>query len=690
MPNRLAAESSPYLLQHQDNPVDWYPWGEEAFEKARAQDRPILLSVGYSACHWCHVMAHESFENESTAKLMNQWFVNVKVDREERPDVDSVYMTAVQAMTGSGGWPMTVFLTPDLRPFYAGTYFPPADGHGRPGFPRVLEALHDAWNDERPRILSSADGITDHIAALANRHAGSPAAVTATDAAAAAASFAASFDSEFGGFGQAPKFPSPPNLEFLLAHHVRTAGGASDPPALDMALTTLVRMAQGGMYDHLGGGFARYSVDRYWLVPHFEKMLYDNAQLVRVYTHAFQLTGDPFFARVVDETLTYLQREMLDPAGGFYAAQDADSEGIEGKFFVWTPEEFRDVLGADAALAMEWFGVTERGNFQDPHHPEFGRRTVLATWEPPEEFAQKRGLSAEELDRRLASTRGKLFAARDRRIHPGLDDKVLTAWNGLALGAFAEAGRVFGNARWVSVAERCAAFLHDAMWDGQRLKHTWKAGISKVDAMLEDYAYLGLGLVDLFRATGDESHLGWARDLFAEVWEHFRDPSDGLFFETRAGAEHLIVRQKAFFDSATPGGSSAAGLLAFWLGRYFGDHDWVDCAEGVVASQRETMKQAPTGFGTLWQVAELLLAPRQELAIVGDDGQRSRFNATVAGLYIPWIALAPGSPGSQLPLFAGREPGTGGQAYFCQDMVCQLPVGTPADLAAQLEAAIAR
>ena len=687
MPNRLAAETSPYLLQHKDNPVDWYPWGEEAFEKARAEDKPILLSVGYSACHWCHVMAHESFESEATAELMNQWFVNVKVDREERPDVDSVYMTAVQAMTGSGGWPMTVFLTPDLRPFYAGTYFPPTDGHGRPGFPRVLEALHDAWKDERPRILSSAEGITDHIAALANRHTGTPAPVSAADAEAAVATFAASFDPEFGGFGQAPKFPSPPNLEFLLVHHARTGGGSASHRSLDMALTTLVRMAQGGMYDHLGGGFARYSVDRYWLVPHFEKMLYDNAQLVRTYTHAFQLTRDPFFASVVEDTLAYLQREMLDPSGGFYAAQDADSEGIEGKFFVWTPEEFRDVLGSDAGFAADWFGVTERGNFEDPHHQEFGRRTVLATWEPADAFAEKHGLSDGERVARLALIRGKLFAAREQRVHPGLDDKVLTAWNGLTIGAFAEAGRVFRNPHWISVAAGCAAFLGEAMWDGQRLRHTWKDGISKVDGMLEDYAYLGLGLVDLYRATGEIAHLAWARDLFGTMLERFRDPADGLFFETPEGAEHLIVRQKAFFDSATPGGCSAAALLAFWLGRYFGREEWIGIATDIVASQRDMLTGAPTGFGTLWQVAELLLAPRQEVVIAGTSDRREPFEAAVSNRYIPWLVLAAGAPGTPLPLFHGRDGGAEAMAYVCEDMVCQLPVDNVPGLIEQLHQA---
>jgi uncharacterized protein YyaL (SSP411 family) len=685
MPNRLANETSPYLLQHKDNPVDWYPWGDEAFARARAEQKPILLSVGYSSCHWCHVMAHESFENEETAALMNRWFVNVKVDREERPDVDAVYMSAVQAMTGSGGWPMTVFLTPDLRPFYAGTYFPPADGHGRPGFPRVLEALHEAWENERDRVLSSAEGITEHITALAKRHTGEAGAVAGADADAAVATFRETFDHDFGGFGQAPKFPSPSNLEFLLAHHARSGGRGEEPTAVQMALTTLVRMAQGGMYDHLGGGFSRYSVDRYWLVPHFEKMLYDNAQLARTYLHAYQLSGEPFFRRVVEQTLAYLEREMLHQEGGFYSAQDADTEGIEGKFFVWTPQEFEAVLGpGDAALAAAWYGVTERGNFQDPHHPEFGRRNVLSTWESPEAICSKFGLDPDGLASRIESIRQRLFAAREQRVRPGLDDKVLTSWNGLALAAFAEAGRVLGDDRYTGVARRNAAFLRREVWRNGRLLHTWKDGTAKVDGMLEDYTCLALGLVELFRNDGELSGLEWARELFEVTLARFRDDSDGLFFETSHDAENLLVRQKALFDSATPGGCSAAALLAFWLGRYYGRNDWVAIAEHVVATEREFMLRAPSGFGTLWQVAELLLAPREELVIVGEPEARRPFQAIAAGHFRPWLVLAPARVAAGLPLFEGRDAARP-VAYFCEDMACRLPAEDPAMLAAQLE-----
>ncbi|MDA1010908.1 MAG: thioredoxin domain-containing protein, partial [Chloroflexi bacterium] len=400
--NRLAQETSPYLLQHADNPVDWYPWGEDAFAKARAEDKPILLSVGYSSCHWCHVMAHESFENEETASLMNEGFVNIKVDREERPDVDSVYMTFTQALTGQGGWPMTVFLTHDLQPFYAGTYFPPQDSHNRPGFSRLLNSVLRAWREQRDGLLQSAADITERVREATARQTDGQSGDASTETAEAAfEALRTAYDAEWGGFGRAPKFPSPSNLEFLLMYAQRTG----DQRAVEMVMHSCRRMWQGGMYDHLGGGFARYSVDAQWLVPHFEKMLYDNALLARIYTHAYQVSGDETFAQVVRQTLDYLEREMLDADGGFHSAQDADSEGIEGKFFVWTPAEFDEVLGADSALAQALYSVTEAGNFQDPHHPEFGRRSVLSRPLPLEEVAQSLGLGIAEVETAIPAIR---------------------------------------------------------------------------------------------------------------------------------------------------------------------------------------------------------------------------------------------------------------------------------------------
>ncbi len=681
MPNRLAAESSPYLLQHKDNPVEWYPWGEEAFEKAIAEDKPILLSVGYSACHWCHVMAHESFEDTDTAALMNQWFVNVKVDREERPDVDGVYMSAVQAITGQGGWPMTVFMTADGKPFYAGTYFPPADGHGRPGFPRVLDSLHRAWVEERAKLLSSAEGITDHLRATSNRYGNAAGEIGPEVAAEAVAAFAQSFDEQWGGFGQAPKFPSPGNLEFLLAYHART----KDMGALDMVLVTLRRMAQGGMYDHLGGGFARYSVDRFWLVPHFEKMLYDNAQLVRVYLHAYQLTGEELFAGVVRETLAYLEREMLDAEGGFFAAQDADSEGIEGKFFVWTPDELRRLLGDDdGALFCEWFGVSAEGNFEDPHHPEFGRRNVLTTWRDAAKVAQQFGITPDALTAKIDALRPRVLAERERRVHPGLDDKILTSWNGLALAAFAEAARVLGDDAYRAVAERNAAFLREKVWRDGRLLHTYKSGVAKVPGMLEDYTYAALGLVELFKLTGDFAHLDWARELFEVSLAEFRDPASGAFFETGGGAEKLLVREKSFFDAATPSGNGALALLAFWLGRYYSRAAWELVAAKVAEQVAGLLVQAPTGFGTMLQVIELLNAPRRELVIIGERHTRQPLERAASSPYIPWLVLAPGASDSPLALFEGRSKHGRALAYLCEDMVCQLPTDSPEALTAQL------
>ena len=684
--NRLADETSPYLLQHASNPVDWYPWGEEAFARARAEDKPILLSVGYSACHWCHVMAHESFENEETAALMNKMYVNVKVDREERPDVDGVYMAAVQAISGNGGWPMTVFMTPDGEPFYAGTYFPPDDGHGRPGFPRVLASLHEAWKNDRENLMSSATNIAEHLRSYGQREAADSIPLTPEWPAAAVNGMSSLFDREFGGFGNAPKFPSPGNLEFLLAYHARVSrNDAEDIEALTMVLHTLRAMASGGMYDQLGGGFSRYSVDQGWVVPHFEKMLYDNAQLARVYTHALQLTGDPLYEDVVRETLAYLQREMLHPAGGFYAAQDADSEGIEGKFFVWTLGEVQRLLGKDGLLAAACFGVTPEGNFRDPHHPELAYRNVLTRRYDREAVSARFDLSAEEIEAKLEELRETMFRARESRVKPGLDDKILTSWNGIALGAFAEAARVFNDAGYRAVAERNASFIRENLWQNGRLLHTWKDGHARIDGMLEDYAYLGLGLVELFKLTGDIAHLHWARDLMQGIVNEFRDEDSGGFFETSANAEKLLLRQKSWFDAATPSGNGAAALLALWLSRYYSRTDWEDLATEVLRQTADMMAGAPTGFGTLWQCVEFLLAPHQELVITGDAVARAPLEEAIAGYFLPFIAIGPTSSGDGLPMFEGREPREVALAYLCENMACRSPAATAEEIAAQLD-----
>ena len=697
--NRLADETSPYLLQHAANPVDWYPWGDEAFERARSEDRPILLSVGYSSCHWCHVMAHESFEDPAIAALMNDGFVSIKVDREERPDVDAVYMTATQALTGQGGWPMTVFLTPDREPFFAGTYFPPRDAYGRPGFASVLENVARAWREDRARVLESATHITERLREGVAERSSAAGDVLPSAAIEAVASLRASFDRTWGGFGGAPKFPSPSTLEFLLMHEalrgsaLRGAGG--DPSALEMVTHTLRRMAQGGMIDHLGGGFARYSVDERWLVPHFEKMLYDNAQLARVYVHASQLATDEddrtLFAGVARSTLDYLLREMRDPEGGFFSAQDADSEGIEGKYFTWTPAQTIEVLGADdGELFNAVYGVNEAGNFADPHHPEVGRTTVLHLARPVAEVASERGLEADALAPRLEEARGRLLAAREQRVPPGLDDKVLTSWNGLALAAFAEAGRVLGEPRYLEAARANADFVRATLWRDGALLHTYRQGVAKVDGLLEDYAYYGLGLVELYRATGALEWLEWAGTLLEVILERFTDRERAMFFDTPEDGETLLLRQSSTFDAATPSGNGAAALLALTLGRYFDRPSWEAIAQDVTRGVASLLPRAPSGLGTLWQVVELLAAPRQEVAILGTTEARAPLEAELARRYLPHLVLAPALEGGGLPLLEGRDAAAGGaMAFVCEQMVCQLPVITPAALAAQLDALFA-
>ena len=685
--NRLTDETSPYLLQHADNPVDWYPWGEEAFAKARAEGKPVLLSVGYSSCHWCHVMAHESFEDDEIAALMNEGFVSIKVDREERPDIDGVYMAATQALTGQGGWPMTVFLTPDRKPFYAGTYFPPQDQHGRPGFPRLLQSIRDAWERDREGVVESADEIASKLRAATERADGESGQISEQLPAQAVERFRAACDPVWGGFGGAPKFPSPGNLEFLLAHHARIGGesDATEPSALEMALHTLRHMTRGGIYDHLGGGFARYSVDQRWLVPHFEKMLYDNAQLVRAYLHAYQITGEPAFERVARETLAYLAREMLDDEGGFYSAQDADSEGIEGKYFLWTLDQVKEVLGeADASIFNDYYGVTTSGNFQDPHHPDLTGRNVLSVPRDIAAVAQERAVSGEELEARLAPLRARMLEARERRVKPGLDDKVLTSWNGLALAAFAEAARVLGDGQYVAVASRNAAFVRDRLWRDDRLLHSYKDGVSRIHGLLEDYAYYGLGLVELFRTTGDLDHLHWSAQLLEVAVARFRDQERGGFFDVPDDGEQLLLRQKTFLDAATPSGNGAAALLAVWLARYFDRPHWEDLGREAVAQVAGQLLAAPTAFGSIWQATELLLSPRREVAIVGDAAGRAPLERELARHFLPSTVIAPSAGGGGLPVLEGREPADGVAAYVCENMVCRLPAITPQELADQL------
>jgi hypothetical protein len=667
--NRLAGETSPYLLQHAGNPVDWYPWGEEAFARARAEDRPILLSVGYSACHWCHVMERESFENPSTAALMNAHFVNVKVDREERPDVDQIYMEAVQSMTGRGGWPMTVFLTPDGVPFYGGTYFPPDDRHGLPGFPRLLEALADAWRTRRGEVLESAREIGSQL----NRAAALRGAQTfLTDEVLFSAfhGLSAQFDDRHGGTGSAPKFPQPMNWEFVLRFWTRTG----NERAREMARTTLTAMARGGMYDQLGGGFARYSVDAEWLVPHFEKMLYDNAQLASLYLHGWLAFGDPEYRRIVEETLDYLIRDMRDPAGGFYCAEDADSEGHEGKFYVWTEDEIRRALpSADAELALRYWGVDRGANFE-------GANILHVAGEPDAE--------------RIAAARQALFQVRARRVRPGRDDKVLAAWNGLACRAFAEAGRALGRDGYIDVATTNAEFLLSAMRRDGRLLRTWKAGEARLNGYLEDYALLAAALVDLYEATFTRRWLDEARSLADEMLRLFWDDAIEGFHDTGQDHERLIVRPRNLFDNAVPSGSSAAIETLLRLAVLTGHREYEARALAALRPMADLMGRYPGGFGRYLCALDFNLGPVAEIALVWPEGDGARpLIDTVFRRFMPNRVVAGARAGDHaaargVPLVDHRSAVDGkATAYVCRNYTCDLPATEAGELARQLDAA---
>jgi uncharacterized protein YyaL (SSP411 family) len=665
--NRLARESSPYLLQHAHNPVDWYPWGEEAFARARAEDKPVLLSVGYSACHWCHVMERESFENPEIAARMNAGFVNVKVDREERPDVDHIYMQAVQAMTGRGGWPMTVFLTPDGTPFYGGTYFPPEDRQGMPGFPRLLAAIDEAWRTRRSEVVQSGRELA---ASLGQEERLRRAATLLTDEVLLAAfrGVSAQFDEEWGGLGGAPKFPQPMIWEFVLRVFKRTG----NPYAARMVHTTLVRMARGGMYDQIGGGFARYSVDARWLVPHFEKMLYDNAQLASLYLHGWLAFKDPECRRIVEETLDYLLRDMADPAGGFHSAEDADSEGHEGKFYVWTPDEIRAVLGADAEGALAYWGVDRGPNFE-------GRNILYVAGEPDPEA--------------MAPLRRRLWAAREHRVRPGRDDKVLAAWNGLAVRALAEAGRVLGRDDYVAAAARTAEFLLGPMRVGGRLMRTARRGQVRILGYLEDYAMVAAGLVELYEATFERRWLEEARGLAAELLRLFWD--DGLegFYDAGSDAERLIVRPRNLFDNAVPSGSSVAIETLLRLAVLTGEAAYERRALQALRPMADLMSRHPSGFGRYLCALDFHLGPRVEVALVSPsrDGGLQALTDEVFGRFLPNRVVAgvigdDAQAAAGLPLLESRE-AVGGRAtaYVCRDYACDLPATDRATLARQLD-----
>ncbi len=671
--NRLKNETSPYLLQHAENPVNWFPWGDEAFDLAKAQDKPVLLSIGYSACHWCHVMAHESFEDPQIAALMNELYVSIKVDREERPDVDAVYMSAVQALTGSGGWPLTVFLTPEGKPFYGGTYYPPADRLGHPGFRRVLTSLAGVWQERRGEALEAAESLTGQLEAQVPSVPGDLDNVT-TDA---LETLSNTFDPVYGGFGSAPKFPPHTALKFLLLR--------PEPRALEMANVTLTKMAQGGIYDQLGGGFSRYSVDAKWLVPHFEKMLYDNAQLVSRYAEAFTASQNPLYRQVIEDTLTFAERELMSPEGGFYSALDADSEGVEGKYYVWTAAELDALLGDDAELVKAHYGVTAAGNFEG--------QSILFVAQNIEALAEQFSLAEADVTEKLNRVKKTLFDARQPRVRPGLDDKILCSWNGLMLSAYADAGRVLRRADYLETARKTARFMQEAFYGNGRLKHTYKAGRAKVEGLLEDYAYFAHGLVSLYGATLEADWLLLALDLTETIVKDFHDADAGGFYGTVPGGD-LIVRPKDLFDAATPSGNGAAAELLVTLSRHTDNRDWEDLALDAVKPLQEALRRYPTGFASCLTAVEKLYAPPREIAVFGsrNDPETQALLDVLDEFDLTFTAVALIETDDplikKLPFTQNRGRVEGRPtAYVCERGACRLPVTTPDALREQLSQA---
>jgi uncharacterized protein YyaL (SSP411 family) len=664
MANRLADETSPYLLQHKDNPVDWQPWGEQALAEAARRGVPILLSIGYSACHWCHVMERESFEDEETARVMNDNFVCVKLDREERPDLDSIYMEACQAMTGGGGWPLNVFLTPEQVPFYAGTYFPPQERPGMPSWQVVLHAVAEGWRERADEIRSAADRVTQRLQGGATLE-------PSTDdvdpklPGIAVARLAEMYDSVNGGFGGAPKFPPASAIEFLLGHAASGEGrGALAGESVQMSIHTLRAMASGGMYDQLGGGFARYSVDDRWLIPHFEKMLYDNALLARAYLHGWQVSGDPLLRRVAEETLEWMVAEMRGPEGGFMSALDADSEGEEGLFYVWTPEQLREVLGPDdAGVAADYFGVRPGGNFEG--------RTIFT-----------RGSNEPE---NLQDIRRRLYDARAHRVWPGLDDKRLTAWNALAISALAEAGAVLERDDFLDAARGATEFVLQELRDeDKRLLRTYKDGQAKLNAYLEDHAFLLEALLTLYQATFDPHWFAEARQLADTMIERFADADRGGFFETSSDHEQLVARRKDLEDHPIPSGNASAALGLLRLAALTGEYAYEERAVGVLRLLHPLAGRHPQAFAHLLQAIDFHLSPVREVALAGeplDDLAR-----VVRGSFRPHVVVAGGEPDG-VPLLEGRAPVEGRPAaYVCESFACRAPVTEPDELEALLEA----
>ena len=682
MPNRLAHEPSPYLQQHKDNPVDWWPWSDEALAEAKRQGKPLLVSIGYSACHWCHVMAHESFEDPGIAAIMNEHFINIKVDREERPDVDAVFMTAVQAMIGQGGWPLNVFATPDGVPFFGGTYWPPMDARGMPGFPRVLQTIATAWEQDRDQLMENASRITTYLqdTSRARPATGVLSADLATEA---LETLSGSFDATWGGFGSAPKFPQAPTFDFLVRHYERT--GSEN--ALTMLTTTLDRMAAGGIHDHLSGGFARYAVDVEWVVPHFEKMLYDNAQLMGTYLEAWKATGSARYAQVAIQTGEWLLREMRLPGGGFASALDADSEGVEGKYYVWSDSEIGEILPPDhAAVIRHRFGITPGGNFEG--------NTILTLAASIDEIAESTGQPAERVQDLLDTGIAILRDHRRQRVRPGQDGKVVTAWNGLAISALARTGAVLQLPTFIDAARQAAKFLLDAVRneDGT-LWRTWKDGERRGNGVLEDYIFLAEGLIHLHQADGDIGWLQEADRLLEIAIATFGREGGADFFDTPATGTGLSVRPHSIQDNATPAGNSVAADVLLTMGTLTGNAELTERAEGILASLTDILPQHPGAFGRYLAVAERMYGPAYTVIIGGDPvspGHR-RLTATALGHAHPALITAHAAPGmpaealERFPVFQDRTGRDGASAaWLCRETTCMLPASSVADLEARL------
>lgn len=663
MANRLSGETSPYLLQHAHNPVDWFPWGEEALEKARAEDKPILVSIGYAACHWCHVMERESFENEATAAIMNEHFVNIKIDREERPDLDHIYMDAVQAMTGSGGWPLNVFLTPDARPFYGGTYFPPTAAYNRGSWTDTLLAIHKAFTERRHEIEEQSQNLTQHIIQSNNfgLAPGEPGGFKKEQVATAVENLLKNADTTDGGFGQAPKFPQTFSIQFLLHHYYHT----KDQRALDQACLSLDKMIQGGIYDQLGGGFARYSTDKKWLAPHFEKMLYDNALLIAVLSEAYQLTKKHIYEKAIRETIAFVEREWKSPEGGFYSATDADSEGVEGKFYVWSKSEVEAVLGADADLFCRFYDITEKGNWEHSN--------ILRVKKPIEEFAAEQNISVSVLENSFAASREKLRLVREERVKPALDDKILLSWNALMVTALCKAYAALGEEHYRALAVNTMDFLLNAFYRNGEYFHTYKAGRANHPAFLEDHAYLIQALIQLQEVTANQDYLLEAKRHTEWLIDFYSEPDTGFFFFTHANQKDVIVRKKEVYDGATASGNAVMALNLYYLAIIFDEPSWKERAERMTAGLEKVIVSYPGSFGVWATMMQAMAFGVPEIALIGEKFKEvhSEFLRT----FIPFkIFQSATLSDKQFPLLAGKPYTTEPQFYLCQNYSCQSPV----------------